>query len=157
MPKFWNHASFVNISPTVVIGTWLERFSRVLQHGTSPPPVKKWNVYLSVSAVMLCKLFLAYTVQIDRSAFLCNPQAFKYVSTYICVNYMHISVSTSCIIEPSFFNTTSGMHRRLFEGRHIVIIYQIFNMKKKKWNIEIYIQELCFASLVPTRKVNIST
>ena len=26
-----------------------------------------------------------------------------------------------CIIEPSFFNTTSGMHRRPFEGRHLVI------------------------------------
>ena len=25
-----------------------------------------------------------------------------------------------CTIEPSFFQTTSGMHRRLFEGRHLV-------------------------------------
>ena len=25
-----------------------------------------------------------------------------------------------CIIEPSFFNTTSGKHRRPFDGRHLV-------------------------------------
>ena len=40
----------------------------------------------------------------------------------------HISVLTTCTfmfrqvctIEPSFFNTTSGMHRRPLEGRHLV-------------------------------------
>ena len=31
--KCWNHPSFVNVSSTLVIGTWLERFSRVPQHG----------------------------------------------------------------------------------------------------------------------------
>ena len=31
--KCWNHHSFVNISPTLVIDTSMERFSRVLQHG----------------------------------------------------------------------------------------------------------------------------
>ena len=33
--------------------------------------------YLSVSAVMFCKQFLAYAVHIDGSAFLCNPYTFK--------------------------------------------------------------------------------
>ena len=34
---------------------------------------------------------------------------------------MHIYASTSLHhIEPSFFKTTSAMHRRLFEGRHLV-------------------------------------
>ena len=33
LTKSWNHLSFVNISPTLVIGTSMERFSRVLQHG----------------------------------------------------------------------------------------------------------------------------
>ena len=37
MPKCWNHLSF-NVSPTLVIGTSQERFSRVLQHGNS----KNW-------------------------------------------------------------------------------------------------------------------
>ena len=33
--KCWNHLSFVNISPTLVIDTSMERSSRVLQHGNS--------------------------------------------------------------------------------------------------------------------------
>ena len=33
--KSWNHYSFVNISPTLVIDTSMERSSRVLQHGNS--------------------------------------------------------------------------------------------------------------------------
>ena len=33
--KSWNHLSFVNISPTLVIDTSMERFSRVLHHGNS--------------------------------------------------------------------------------------------------------------------------
>ena len=32
VPKSWNHLNFVNISPTLVIDTWMERTSRVLQH-----------------------------------------------------------------------------------------------------------------------------
>ena len=69
-----NHLSFVNISPTLVIDTSMESSSRVLQHEN----LKNWsslkkNTYLNVSAVMYCKQFLAYTVHIDRSVFLCNP------------------------------------------------------------------------------------
>ena len=33
LTKSWNHRSFVNISPTLVIDTSMERSSRVLQHG----------------------------------------------------------------------------------------------------------------------------
>ena len=33
VPKSWNHLSFVNISPTLVIDTSMERSSRVLHHG----------------------------------------------------------------------------------------------------------------------------
>ena len=38
-----------------------------------PPKLIFLNAYLSVSAVMFGKQFLAYEVHIDRSAFLCNP------------------------------------------------------------------------------------
>ena len=31
-----------------------------------------------------------------------------------------------CAIEPSFFKTTSGMHRRLFEGLHLVFFFFIW-------------------------------
>ena len=42
--------------------------------------------------------------------------------------YQHISVLTTCtfmlqqvsIIEPTFCKTTSGMHRRPFEGQHLI-------------------------------------
>ena len=33
VPKCWNYPSFVNVSPTLVIGTWFERFSRVIKQG----------------------------------------------------------------------------------------------------------------------------
>ena len=33
LTKSWNHLSFVNISPTLVIDTSMERSSRVLHHG----------------------------------------------------------------------------------------------------------------------------
>ena len=36
VPNCWNQLSFVNISPPVVIGTWLERFSRVLLQHWNP-------------------------------------------------------------------------------------------------------------------------
>ena len=39
LTKSWNHLSFVNISPTLVIDTSMERSSRVLQHGNR----KMWN------------------------------------------------------------------------------------------------------------------
>ena len=74
-PRKENHLRFVNISPTLVIDTSMERSSRVLHHEKSKKidcPFKK-NAYLSVSAVMFCKQFLACAVHIDRSAFLCNP------------------------------------------------------------------------------------
>ena len=35
VPKSWNQPSFVNISPTLVIDTSIEKSSRVLQHGNS--------------------------------------------------------------------------------------------------------------------------
>ena len=38
LTKNWNHLSFVNISPTLVINTSMERSSRVLQHGN----IKIW-------------------------------------------------------------------------------------------------------------------
>ena len=63
-PDKRNNSSFVNISPTVVIDTSMERSSRALHHG--PPPPQKKKAYLSVSAVMFCKQCLAYAVHSDR-------------------------------------------------------------------------------------------
>ena len=55
VPKCWNHTGFVNICPTVVIGTWMETFSRVLHHGNKNKFIFFKKAYLSVSAVMFCK------------------------------------------------------------------------------------------------------
>ena len=40
-----------------------------------------------------------------------------------------------CAIEPSFFNTTSGMHRHPFEGRHLVLnLYHYLEIRDYKCN-----------------------
>ena len=46
LPKSWNHLSFVNISPTLVIDTSMERFSRVLHHGNPIFFSKKFEFWL---------------------------------------------------------------------------------------------------------------
>ena len=45
LTKSWNHLSFVNISPTLVIDTSMERSSRVLHHGN----LKIWFFYFQKS------------------------------------------------------------------------------------------------------------
>ena len=68
---------------------------------------------------MFCKQFLAYTLQ----SYWCYHAIHKHSS-----GSQHISVLTTCTfvfgqvctIEPSFFNTTSGMHCLPFAGRHLV-------------------------------------
>ena len=80
-----------------------------------------FNANLSVSAVMFCKqFFLAYTVHIDWSSFLSNPLTFMWSQHISVLTTWKFMFRQACIIEPSFFNTTSGMHLRLFEGRHLV-------------------------------------
>ena len=74
---------------------------------------------LSVSAVMFCKQFIAYTVHIDW----CYHSTYKH-----SFRSQHISVLTTCTfmfrqfytIEHILIKTTSGMHRRPFEGRLLV-------------------------------------
>ena len=49
-------------------------FSRVLQHGNTKIGFRlKKKKCTSVSAIMFCKQFSAYTVQADTSAILCSP------------------------------------------------------------------------------------
>ena len=50
--KSWNHLSFVNISPTLVIDTSMERSSRVLHHGNP----KIWIFFLKSSKFEICFL-----------------------------------------------------------------------------------------------------
>ena len=46
LTKSWNHLSFVNISPTLVIDTSMERSSRVLHHGNQ----KIWFFFFQKSS-----------------------------------------------------------------------------------------------------------
>ena len=103
-PEKINHHSFVNISPTLVIDTSMERSSRVLHHENQKKLIFFLNACLSVPAVMFYKHCLAYIVHIDC----CNNAIHKH-----SCRFQHIYVLTTCT-----YMTTSGMHRRLSEGRH---------------------------------------
>ena len=62
-PEKINHHSFVNISPTLVIDTSMERSSCEVKK-LDFFLIKK-HAYLSVSGAIFCEQFLAYTVHID--------------------------------------------------------------------------------------------
>ena len=83
LPKSWNHLSFVNISPTLVIDTSTERSSRVLQHENQ----EIWFFFHK-----------KYEIEFD----LCWRAE---INIQVGLTYM----------------STSGMHRRPFEGRHLVL------------------------------------
>ena len=50
-----------------------------------------------------------------------------------------------CTIEPSFFNTTSGIYHRPFEGRHLVLIVIYF--LKQLPSFKNYTKGLCINSV----------
>ena len=89
LTKSWNHLSFVNISPTLVIDASMERSSRVLHHGNP----KMWiflqkvrnrrNWILSVPRVSVCRE--------KKSPWLCQYQS--YISNW----YVNGKVFTSTI------------------------------------------------------------
>ena len=96
--KRWNH-SFVNISPTIVIDTSMERSSRVLQHGN----IKVWFFFQKNSKLNFDLYFVRLVF------FLSSKLNFD---LYFALCQRDVSTST--------YMTTSGMHRRPFEGRHLV-------------------------------------
>ena len=99
-PEKRNHHSFVNISPTLVIDTSMERFSRVLHHGNPP----KIDFFPQKSSKFIFDLYWRAEINIQVG------------STYISVNYMSLG-----------YMMTSGMHRRSFESRYLVIFeYYMF-------------------------------
>ena len=88
LTKSWNHLSFINISPTLVIDTSTERSSRVLQHKNQ----KNWFFFSK-----------KFEIEFDLYFDLC----WRAEIIQVGLN-MHLYVDT-------------GMHRRPFEGRHLVI------------------------------------
>ena len=138
--KSWNHLSFVNISPTLLIDASMERSSRVLHHGKPK------------------MLFFFKKFEIDDIEFCPYPE-FPYAEKRNCLGF--VNISPTLVIDMSterssrvlqhgnqfFFSSkkfefdfyfdlcwraeiniqvgltymsTSGMHRRPFEGRHLV-------------------------------------
>ena len=53
----WNNLSFVNISPTLVIDTSMERSSRVLQHWSIKIWFKKFEIEFRLVFCLICFLF----------------------------------------------------------------------------------------------------
>ena len=58
VPKSWNPLSFVNISPTLVIDTSMERSSRVLQHGN----IKIWFFFFQKNSKLNFDLYFVWLV-----------------------------------------------------------------------------------------------
>ena len=78
--------------------------------------------YLSVSAVMFCnnlQLILCTLIGLLSHAIHQHYRRSQHISVLTACTFVFGQV---CTIEPSFFKTTSGMHRLPFEGRHLVLI-----------------------------------
>ena len=77
--KSWNHLSFVNISPTLVIDTSMERSSRVLHHG-NPKMWKKMSTCFHMRIPKLC-----LSVRTPRSV--CIPR--KEITLALSISVLH--------------------------------------------------------------------
>ena len=120
-PEKRNYLTFVNISPTVVIDTSMARGFPVLQHGNQKSDFTRnkmlnrvflLSCFVNNFQLMLCTLIVLLSYAIHKNS--CRSQ---HTSVLTTCTFMFRQV---CTIEPSFFKTTSGMHRRPFEGRHLV-------------------------------------
>ena len=115
-PKKRNYPSFVNQS-----------YSYNWYASTATAWEPKYLIFLKKN--MLTWMFLLSCFVISFQLILCTLVGlFFYAISKHSSRSQHISVLTTCTfmfrqfctIEPSFFNATSGMHRRPIEGRHLV-------------------------------------
>ena len=60
--------------------------------------------------------WLAYTVYIDGCFLMLS------INIHVGLNICSFMLRQVCTIEPLFFETTSGIYRRPFEGRHLVML-----------------------------------
>ena len=115
LTKCWDHLSFVNISPTLVTDTSMERSLRVLQHGN--PKIwfffkKVWNWILSVPRLSV--------PQEKKSPWLCWYQS--YISNWYVNKMVFTSITTW---EPIFF---------FFFKKVWTWIWIVFWLVLKSWN-----------------------
>ena len=138
--RSWDHLSFVNISPTLVIDTSIERPSRVLHHGNpknvnffSKKVGNRRNWILSVPRVSIRRekkspLLCQYQSYISNSYI--NGMVFEYYNMgtkiwFFFSKKFEIEFDLCWRAEINIqvgltYMSTSGMHRRPFEGRHLV-------------------------------------
>ena len=80
LTKSWNHLSFVNISPTLVIDTSMERSSRVLHHGN--PEIWKFFKKFEIDEIEFCP-YAEFPYARKKSPWLRQYQS--YISNW-CIN-----------------------------------------------------------------------
>ena len=141
LTKSWNHLSFDNIIPTLVIDTSMEWSSRVLNHGNP----KMWIFFkkLEIDEIEFCPYpEFPYAEKINRPGFVnisstlvIDTSTERSSSSYYNMGTKNLIFFFSIKFEIEFdlcwraeiniqvgltYMSTSGMHRRPFEGRHLV-------------------------------------
>ena len=114
-PEKRNHHSFLNISPTLVIDTSMERSS--LQHGTQRIIFKKscfWHCILTCAQLFLVLLASFFSFYGTLMGLLSRAV------------HKHSCWSQHAFVHLCFDKTTSRMHSRLFKGRHLVFFIGFF-------------------------------
>ena len=80
LTKSWNHLSFVNISPTLVIDTSMERSSRVLQHGNPD----MWNFFKKFEIEFCPYIEFPYAEKKNRPGFVnISPDWYQSSNWYV--------------------------------------------------------------------------
>ena len=77
--------------------------------------LREKHAQLSVSAVMFFKQFLLGTLM-GLLSYTIHIASYNQVCLSIRISVVTACTVMFCTIEPSFFKTISGMHRRPFEG-----------------------------------------
>ena len=131
LPEWRSHHSFVNISPTLTIDTSMERSSREVHHGNPKIWIffqksSKFEFWLvTKSWNHLSFVYISHTIVIDASM-----ERFSRVLHHGNPKIGKISQKNSkfefwLVTKTCTYMMTSGMHRRPFEGQHLVLVYQM--------------------------------
>ena len=128
--KSWNHHSFVNISPALVIDTSMERSSRVLHHGI--PKIrfffskkfefwflmKSWNhlSFVDISPTLVIDASMEWSSQVLQH----GNQKLDFFSRKFEIEFDLCWRAEINIQVGLTYMSKSGMHRHPFEGRYLV-------------------------------------
>ena len=132
-PEKWNHHSFVNISPTLVIDASMERSSRVLQHGNPKIWFLVWNS---------------------------NNMKFKFeIQTFLTKSWNHLSfvnISPTLVIDTSMERSLRVLQHGnskiwiFYSKKFKIEFWLVFWLVPKSWN------HLSFVNISPTLVIDTS-